>query len=261
MGIRDRLTRYAEFGRMAAKVGVSVGDRLGQAREVANSLGKLRGAAMKFGQAIAVAAEHLDVPDEVRDALSALHARGEPVPFETIRAVVTRELGPLQERFASFDPHPLGTASLAQAHAAVLPDGTSVVVKVLHDGVEESVDTDLGAFQALLSAWRVSGRGQEEAARMVEEVRERLFDADESVSNSSFLQELSIKLSRIIIERLYFIIFIMRIYYLSFCKTRKRFKYFMLSNILRNNPGCTPRILEIEPTGDAVYINYFACEE
>ncbi len=75
------------------------------------------------------------------------------------------------------------------------------------------------------------------------------------------LQELNNKLSRIKIERLCLIIFIMRIYYLSFCKTRKPFKYFMLSNILRYHPGCTPGILKVESACDAIHINYFTGKE
>jgi aarF domain-containing kinase len=174
MGIGQRLARYAEYGKLAVKVGASWTDRLEQAREVASSLGKLRGAAMKFGQTIAVAAEHLDVPEEVRQALGSLHSQGEPVPWDSIRGVVTRELGPISKRFATFDEKPLGTASLAQAHAATLPDGTPVVVKVLHDGVEESVEADLSAFRALLAAWRLTGRDRGEVDDLVAEVRERL---------------------------------------------------------------------------------------
>ena len=77
------------------------------------------------------------------------------LPLSTVHryhAVVQRteeaELeGSLADRFDRYDPNPLGTASLAQAHAARLKDGTPVVVKVLHQGVEHSVDTDLAALK------------------------------------------------------------------------------------------------------------------
>ena len=150
--------------------------QLDSAAQMVDTLGRLRGAAMKFGQSISVAVQHLDLPDEVRDTLAKLQSDGEPVPFDAIRATVERELGaPLGDVFTTFDPVPLGTASLAQAHRAVLPDGDEVVVKVLHDGVEDGLEADLFAVRALMmSARALGGRSREEMDTLFEEVRERL---------------------------------------------------------------------------------------
>lgn len=139
------------------------------------TLGRLKGAAMKIGQQVAIAAQHLDLPDDVRATLSKLHAEAEPVPAARIREVVQAELeAPISELFADFEDAPLGTASLAQAHAATLPTGEAVVVKVLHDGVAESVETDLLALRALLASGRAMGRDKSEVDGVLREVKDRL---------------------------------------------------------------------------------------
>ena len=67
-----------------------------------------------------------------------------PVPTPKITREIERGLGqPLDELFASFEAQPLATASLAQVHGAVLPDGDEVVVKVLKPGIGDRVRVDL----------------------------------------------------------------------------------------------------------------------
>jgi ubiquinone biosynthesis protein len=51
--------------------------------------------------------------------------------------------------FATFDPEPLACASIGQAHAATLHDGTEVVVKVRRPGAVEEVHQDLEILQNL----------------------------------------------------------------------------------------------------------------
>ncbi len=148
---------------------------LESAAQMVETLGRLKGAAMKVGQSISLAAQHLDLPEDARALLNKLQSQGEPVPFERIRATVERELeGTLEAKFKSFDPHPLGTASLAQAHVAFLHDGSEVVVKVLHDGVDDALDTDLMALRGLLATGRALGRDKDELEGVFAEVRERL---------------------------------------------------------------------------------------
>lgn len=189
------LSRLAKLGTLTTKVGASyLTQRVAgvfqdedsrkaalerihaaNAERIVGSLGALKGAAMKLGQAVAQAAEGLDLPPEAKAALSRLHDRAEPVPFEVIRARVEAELGaPMGDLFRAFEPDPVGTASLGQAHAAVLPDGTSVVVKVLHEGVEASVHADLTALRTMLRAGGALNRSKEEMDAIFAEIRARL---------------------------------------------------------------------------------------
>jgi predicted unusual protein kinase regulating ubiquinone biosynthesis (AarF/ABC1/UbiB family) len=147
------------------------------AEKVAQTMGALKGAAMKVGQSLALAVDGMDLPPEISGILSKLNDRAEPVPFEDIRRTIEAELeAPLEQLYADFDTEPLGTASLAQAHAARLRDGRRVVVKALHPGVEHSVDTDLGALRSILITGRVLRRPKEELDAIFAEVRARLLE-------------------------------------------------------------------------------------
>jgi ubiquinone biosynthesis protein len=64
--------------------------------------------------------------------------------------IVESTLGrPLAEAFASFDPMPIGRASVAVVHRAVLPGGRVVAVKVLRPRVESAIAVDLRVMQPL----------------------------------------------------------------------------------------------------------------
>lgn len=145
------------------------------AERIVAQLGSLKGAAMKVGQALAQVADGYGLPDEARAVLGKLHDKAEPVPFDVVKARIEAELaGGIDTLFRRVDPAPLGTASLGQAHAAELPDGTPVVVKVLHEGIEGSVHADIGALRAMLTAGRVLRRPAEELDAIFAEIEARL---------------------------------------------------------------------------------------
>ncbi len=192
---KSRLGRVARLAAMSTKVGGSYVARRAagafqnselrekamrrlhesNAQQVVETMGRLKGAAMKVGQAVALAAEHLDLPEDVTRVLGKLHADVEPLPFETIREEVEASLEePLEDRFASFDETPLGTASLGQVHLATLPDGRPVVVKVLHSGIETSVASDLAALKSILVGARILRRPRAEVDAIFDEIRARL---------------------------------------------------------------------------------------
>ncbi len=176
--VRDRLRDPKE--RLRARRD----EQIRQAKELAERLSRLKGAAMKVGQQAALLAAQLDLPEEVQGALGRLHADAEPVPFATIKATVEAELeAPLESLFARVESEPLGTASLAQAHAATLHDGTEVVLKVLHEGVREAVQADLIAVKAMLAGGRALGRSGDELNDLFEEAKVHL------IAELDYLQE------------------------------------------------------------------------
>jgi ubiquinone biosynthesis protein len=114
------------------------GELAGQMREAIEDLG---GVYVKLGQLLATRPDLL--PPEAIDELGRLHSSATPLTMAQINGVLADELGDPDAVFGSFDADPLGSASIAQAHAAELADGTPVVVKVQRPGLGSDVERDL----------------------------------------------------------------------------------------------------------------------
>ena len=109
---------------------------------------------IKLGQILSTRADLL--PADYQLELAKLQDQAPPIPGELIRALIVSELGrPLETVFASFDLTPLAAASIGQAHAATLLDGTEVVVKVRRPDVDAQVEEDL---EILLNLAMVASR-------------------------------------------------------------------------------------------------------
>ena len=102
------------------------------------------------------------VPPEYIAALCRLQDQVAPADLDAIEAQIATELGaPLKKLFAEFDPVPLGTASFAQVHAAVLPSGRKVAVKVQRPGLVAAIEADMAIISNLIgSLGLVSGVGK-----------------------------------------------------------------------------------------------------
>ena len=130
---------------------------------------------IKLGQILSTRADLL--PPDYLAELTKLQDSAPPVPFAAVRDTLVAELKqPLESAFLHFDPEPLAAASIGQAHAATLPNGTEVVVKVRRPGVVEQVHEDLEILRELAA---VAGRHWEFAERydlvgIVEEFSETL---------------------------------------------------------------------------------------
>jgi ubiquinone biosynthesis protein len=115
---------------------------------------------LKLGQYLAMRFDIL--PARVCRELGRLFDEVPPMPFDMARAVIERELeGPLEQKFARFDPEPLAAASVAQVHRAATIDGEEVAVKVQRPGIAGVFATDiriLGRLTAVADALHLLGR-------------------------------------------------------------------------------------------------------
>ena len=104
---------------------------------------------VKLGQILSTRPDLL--PQAYVDALSDLQEHGPEVPVAQIAATLCDEFGKsLEDIFATFDPAPVASASLAQVHRATLKNGTEVAVKIQRPDAEALILRDLNAIDFAL---------------------------------------------------------------------------------------------------------------
>ncbi len=150
-----RTRRYTQILRIAARHGLgrflrgyrhSGVESSASRRELARSLRQAMDDGgvtfVKLGQQLSTRRDL--VPAEFVQELTTLQDRAASIPWEQVEPVLAAELGgPMAQVFAAIDPEPLAAASIAQVHAARLPSGAEVVVKVRRPGVAQIVERDM----------------------------------------------------------------------------------------------------------------------
>ncbi len=64
--------------------------------------------------------------------------------------IIEKELGVSPDKiFKFFNPHPIGSASIAQVHEAVLVNGEEVIVKIRRPGIREQIAVDLNILKMI----------------------------------------------------------------------------------------------------------------
>ncbi len=102
---------------------------------------------VKFGQMLSTRRDLL--PGDIANELAKLQDRVPPFSAELVQSTLSKIYGkPIQQVFAHFDLIPIASASMAQVHFAVLPDGTPAAVKVLRPNIVRVIDHDLGLLEA-----------------------------------------------------------------------------------------------------------------
>jgi predicted unusual protein kinase regulating ubiquinone biosynthesis (AarF/ABC1/UbiB family) len=148
---------------------------LRSALKMLRTMGYLRGAATKLGQALANLPNI--VPDEIVETLERLHFEAPPMHFALLREHVRNEFGrDPEEVFATFDPRAFAAASLGQVHRARLESGQDVAVKIQYPAMGRSIRSDFRNLSALLLPLRL-GKGWEPVKTQLEEVH-RVIDQE-----------------------------------------------------------------------------------
>lgn len=136
------------------------------ARRARLALEDAGGMFVKLGQLLATRPDLL--PPAALAELGRLHAGARALGRTEVEAAIRAELpGPLEEVFVAIDWEPLGSASIAQVHAARLHNGRQVVVKVRRPGLLAEVERDLAiavAFARLAERRTAWGRAYEVGA-------------------------------------------------------------------------------------------------
>jgi tRNA A-37 threonylcarbamoyl transferase component Bud32 len=158
-GIRSRFVNEDERERLRAEA------NLRAALKMFVSMGYLRGAAVKLGQALANL--HDLLPAEVVETLERLHFQAPPMHFSLLREQVRNELGKdPEEAFATFEPRAFAAASLGQVHRATLSSGIQLAVKIQYPGIGRAIRADFRALSALFLPLRLSRRWDHHKAQL-----------------------------------------------------------------------------------------------
>jgi predicted unusual protein kinase regulating ubiquinone biosynthesis (AarF/ABC1/UbiB family) len=144
------------------------------AKDVADTLGAMKGVMMKIGQMASYVDDGLS--PAVRRTLASLQDSVPPMSPQLAAAVVEEELGVRPERaFARWDPQPIAAASIGQVHRAVTLDGRAVAVKVQYPGIAETIAADLGNVALLRRMLRITVPSQDVDA-LIGELRDRVLE-------------------------------------------------------------------------------------
>jgi ubiquinone biosynthesis protein len=153
------------------------GDVAVKAKAFRNRLVELGPAYIKLGQVLSTRPDLL--PKPYIDELEHLQDEVPPMPLDQVELTIEDELhARLSKLFASFDPKPLGSASLGQVHAAELRDGRSVVVKVQRPNLREQLSEDIDFFRELATflADHTSAGSRVDLVGVVQQVERALVD-------------------------------------------------------------------------------------
>ncbi len=105
---------------------------------------------VKIGQMASTRSDIL--PKAYCEAFDQLHADVTPMPFFQVLQCINASYGrSWEEVFISIDPKPLGSASIAQVHRAILLDGSVVAVKVRRPGIVDEMMEDIALMRRMLA--------------------------------------------------------------------------------------------------------------
>ncbi|MEE1162482.1 MAG: AarF/ABC1/UbiB kinase family protein, partial [Lachnospiraceae bacterium] len=104
---------------------------------------------IKLGQIMSL---HSDIlPKAYCDELVKLNYDVTPMPFSEVEEVINRSYREdWHQYFKTIDQEPLGSASIAQVHRAVLLTGEEVVVKVQRKGIYDMMARDIGLLHRIV---------------------------------------------------------------------------------------------------------------
>ena len=121
------------------------------AERLAETLCRMRGAALKLGQMLSIQDENV-LPKALVKALERVRQGADVMPRNQLHQQLTQELGEnWRSKLLDFNEEPLAAASIGQVHRATLHTGQKVVMKIQYPGVADSIDSDLYNLKTLIS--------------------------------------------------------------------------------------------------------------
>lgn len=120
------------------------------ATSITSQLAKMRGAAMKVGQLLAMDAGEF-LPSEWEPILAQLRQSADAMPKDQLLYMLNTHWGKgWMDGFSHFSFEPIASASIGQVHKATLVTGETLAVKIQYPGIVESIDSDVNNVGRLI---------------------------------------------------------------------------------------------------------------
>ncbi len=125
-------------------------DQTEDARRLRLAFEELGPSFIKIGQILSTRQDLL--PESYIKELQLLQDEAPTISFDIIKEIILTEFGQSPDQlFASLDPVPIASASVAQVHRAELLNGDQVIVKVQRPNIEQQLMQDIHLFSRLMS--------------------------------------------------------------------------------------------------------------
>jgi predicted unusual protein kinase regulating ubiquinone biosynthesis (AarF/ABC1/UbiB family) len=179
-GARYAGTRAANLARSKERATEKLDARhLEAAERMVDTLGTMKGAAMKIGQL----ASFIDtdfLPEEYRELyqekLAGLRDSAPPMSWDKVKKVLEEAWeDPIEDIFEDFEHDAAAAASIGQVHRAVLADGRRVAVKIQYPGVAKALRADMQNAGMILRMAKALAPGLD-AKAAAEELKERVLE-------------------------------------------------------------------------------------
>lgn len=96
------------------------------------------------------------IPKEFCDELSHLRNQVKPMPYEKVIEILDREYeGKTSDIFLEIEKIPIGSASIAEVHKAILKDNTEVVIKVQRENIYDLMALDVRVLKKLIGLLKI----------------------------------------------------------------------------------------------------------
>ena len=148
------------------------------AEQIFQTLGELKGGAMKMGQALSIFESMLpeEFAEPYRNSLTRLQDSAPPMPDSTVDSVLVKNLGnEWQKQFRHFDHKPSAAASIGQVHKAIWHDGREVAVKIQYPGAAKALAADIKQASRIARLVAIIAPGVE-IEPLLEEIQERMLE-------------------------------------------------------------------------------------
>ena len=148
------------------------------AEQIFQTLGELKGGAMKMGQALSIFESMLpeEFAEPYRNSLTRLQDSAPPMPDSTVDSVLVKNLGnEWQKQFRHFDHKPSAAASIGQVHKAIWHDGREVAIKIQYPGAAKALAADIKQASRIARLVAIIAPGVE-IEPLLEEIQERMLE-------------------------------------------------------------------------------------